>query len=95
MTGSPSTAATSKMIGSADCWAARISPRGAHVNHTDLLVVEKVWASDFGDAILSLSGGYRLVIFPSGSCGEAWRIFRPGAHPHFVVDEESAAWSPA
>ena len=62
---------------------------GAHVNHTDLLVVERVWASDFGDVILSLSGDYRLVIFPSGSCGEAWRIFRHGGHPHFVVDERA------
>ena len=67
---------------------------GAYINQTGLLVVEKVWASAFGDVILFLSGGYRIVIFPSGTTGEAWRVFRSSGHPHFVVDEEGAAWTP-
>jgi hypothetical protein len=65
---------------------------GSYVNATGGLVVEKVWASEFGDAILYLSGGYRLVLVPCGTAGEAWRLFRPGEEDsHFVVDEEDSA----
>ena len=56
------------------------------VNDTDYLVVEKVDADDFGGATISLSGGYRLVIFPSGSAGEDWRLLQPlSEERHFVV----------
>jgi hypothetical protein len=55
------------------------------------LIVERVEGSSFGDTVIYLSKGYRLVIFPSGTRGEAWRLFRPGSEEeHFVVDEESA-----
>ena len=55
------------------------------VNSTRHLVVEAVEADDFGGAVLSLSGGYRIAIFPSGSTGEDWRFFRPSFSGHFVV----------
>ena len=58
----------------------------SYVNRTKQLVVEKIWASRFGDATLSLSGGYRLVISPMEATGEAWRLFVPCRdEPHFVV----------
>jgi hypothetical protein len=56
------------------------------VNRTGHLVVEAVEADDCGGAVIGLSGGYRLVLFPAGACGEDWRILRPDAgEPHFVV----------
>lgn len=56
------------------------------VNDTEYLVVEKIEADDLGGAKLFLSGGYRIVIFPSGSAGEDWRLLQPAsAHRHFVV----------
>lgn len=55
------------------------------MNGGDHLVVEGVDADDFGGAALSLSGGYRLVMFPAGSTGEDWRLFRPSSRWHFVV----------
>jgi hypothetical protein len=60
------------------------------VNTTDDLVVTSIQATLMGDAIIGLSGGYQLKLFPDGTRGEAWRIFRPGDsdYPHFVVDEE-------
>ncbi|HYO48677.1 MAG TPA: hypothetical protein VEW94_02400, partial [Chloroflexia bacterium] len=59
----------------------------SHVNATEWLVVERVQASAVGDATIYLSGGYRLMLFPSGSIGEEWRIFPPRTDdPHFVVD---------
>lgn len=59
----------------------------SHVNATEWQVVERVQASAVGDSTIYLSGGYRLMLFPSGSIGEAWRIFRPRTDdPHFVVD---------
>ncbi len=59
----------------------------SHVNITEWLVVEYVEASGVGDLDISLSGGYRLVVFPGGSTGEAWRIFEPDNEaPHFVVE---------
>lgn len=54
-------------------------------NDTGFLVVEGVEADDFGGATVTLSGGYRLSIFPSGGVGEDWRLFRPSAPSHFVV----------
>jgi hypothetical protein len=62
-------------------------PKTGHVNTGELLVVERVRASDIGDLDISLSGGYRLVVFPSGSTGEAWRILGPRKDvAHFVVE---------
>ena len=55
------------------------------VNRTERLVVEAVDADDFGGAVLTLSGGYRIVIFTSGTAGEDWRLFKPSSPRHFVV----------
>jgi len=55
------------------------------INATDLLVVEGVDADEYGGATISLSGGYRLVLFPSGSAGEDWRLFKPRSRHHFVI----------
>jgi hypothetical protein len=59
---------------------------GSFVNQTEHLIVEDVSADDYGGAAIRLSGGYKLVLFPAGSRGEDWRVFRPGAtESHFVV----------
>jgi hypothetical protein len=56
------------------------------VNTTEFLIVEGVEADEFGGATIVLSGGYRLVIFPSGSTGEDWRLFQPSSpQPHLVI----------
>ncbi len=55
------------------------------VNTSGLLVVQGIEADELGGATISLSGGFSLVIFPSGSAGEDWRLFRPSAEEHFVV----------
>jgi hypothetical protein len=44
------------------------------VNATEDLVVLGVNTDSYGGADLSLSGGYRLQIFPDGSLGEDWRF---------------------
>jgi hypothetical protein len=55
-------------------------------NQTGYLVVENVGGDEYGGAVIRLSGGYRLVLFPAGTRGEDWRVFRPGTDtPHFVV----------
>lgn len=59
-------------------------------NVSDLLVVEEVRVSAFGDVAISLSGGYRLLLFPSGARGEEWRLLPPGDAPHFVVEAGEA-----
>lgn len=64
------------------------------VNLTALLSVEEVHADLDGGFWLSLSGGYRLSVFPSGAKFEAWRLFRPHKNgheadeKHFVVPLE-------
>ena len=64
------------------------------VNLTNLLTVEAVQADSSGGFCLSLSGGYRFLVFPHGTRREAWRLFRPskdGAESterHFVVPHE-------
>ncbi len=59
----------------------------SHVNSGESLVVESVRASDVGDLDIKLSGGYRLVLFPFGSTGEAWRLINPGKDmSHFVIE---------
>jgi hypothetical protein len=56
------------------------------INETENLVVEAVSADLYGGAIIMLSGGYRLVLFPAGTKGEDWRIFRLQTdEPHFVI----------
>jgi hypothetical protein len=56
------------------------------VNKTEHLVVQDVHADHCGGATIELSGGYRLQLFPAGTRGEDWRVFRPGrGEPHFVV----------
>jgi len=58
----------------------------SYSNTTGSLIVESVTADDFGGAAIHLSGGYRLVLFPAGSEGEDWRVFRPATgEPHFVI----------
>ncbi len=59
---------------------------GSFTNDTGFLLVENVEADELGGATIVLSGGYRLVLFPSGSTGEDWRLFEPQSEgPHFVV----------
>ena len=51
-----------------------------------LLLVEHVDADDFGGAAIFLSSGFVLRLFPAGTRGEDWRLFRPKTEsPHFVV----------
>jgi len=56
------------------------------LNDTDKLAVEGIKVDAYGGVVVSLSGDYRLAIFPSGTKGEDWRFFRPGTEgAHFVV----------
>jgi hypothetical protein len=52
-------------------------------------VVLAARATPCGGAEIDFSGGCRLTLFPAGSAGEDWRLFRPGDGdedaPHFVV----------
>jgi hypothetical protein len=50
------------------------------------LVVKSVEADEFGGAAISLGQGFVLRLFPAGTRGEDWRLFRPktGA-PHLVI----------
>jgi len=58
----------------------------SHVNSPGFMVVEKVDGDNFGGAWIYLSGGYRLVLFPSGSAYDQWRLFQPSSdEPHFVI----------
>ncbi len=59
---------------------------GSFNDETDKLVVEAVSGDAYGGATLTFFGGCRLAIFPAGTGGEDWRIFRPGTdEPHFVI----------
>lgn len=60
---------------------------GSYLNIGNDLVVENIEADDVGGVTFHLSGGYRLVLFPSGVCGEDWRFFKPKSEdePHFVI----------
>jgi hypothetical protein len=56
------------------------------VNSTTLLVVSAVEADLAGGFWLKLSGGYRLVVLPTGTRDQTWRLFRPDSEEeHFVV----------
>ena len=51
------------------------------------LIVLAARATPYGGAEIDLSGGYCLSLFPAGSIGEEWRLFRLGDDaPHFVVE---------
>ena len=51
------------------------------------LVVEATGTDDCGGADFTLSGGFRLVLFPEGSDGEDWRLFQPQTDAaHLVVE---------
>jgi len=57
------------------------------INGTGELVVESIVVDDFGGFEISLSGKFRLQVFPSGSRGEYWRLFAPGSEDeHLVID---------
>jgi hypothetical protein len=50
------------------------------------LVVEGVDADEFGGAAITFGQGFVLRLFPAGTRGEDWRLFRPKTDvPHFVV----------
>lgn len=54
--------------------------------HESRLVVKSVEADEFGGAAISLDQGFVLRLFPAGTRGEDWRLFRPQTDaPHFVV----------
>lgn len=56
------------------------------VNQTERFVVEEILADQFGGMTITLSGNYRIVLFPSGSQGEDWRLFQPNnLNSHFVI----------
>lgn len=59
----------------------------SYVNTADRLRVESVRGEECGGAVIGLSGGYRVVLFPAGGRGEDWRLFDTRKRtPHFVVE---------
>jgi len=57
------------------------------VNPDGRLLVEAIGTDDCGGANFTLSGGFRLVLFPEGSGGEDWRLFQPRTDAvHLVVE---------
>jgi hypothetical protein len=77
--------AISRIAGLENCSVGMFLKMGPSVEDGDRFTVEGVDADDFGGAVLALSGGYRIVIFPAGSTGEDWRLFRRSSRPHFVI----------
>jgi hypothetical protein len=58
-------------------------------NNTELFVVQDVDVSKYGDLELKLTGGLRLRVFPAGSRGEFWRVFRKDdLGSHFVCERD-------
>jgi|UPI00056D94F2 hypothetical protein len=55
------------------------------VNSTEDLIVLSASSDQFGGLELTLSGGYRLQIFPDCSSEEDWRFIEVGG-PHIVVE---------
>lgn len=54
--------------------------------NTEPLVVKAVEADDFGGAVITLEQGFVLRVFPAGTRGEDWRLFRPKTEaPHLVI----------
>jgi len=61
-------------------------------NRTDKLVVIEANSDNFGDLLVVLSGGFRLRVFPAGSRGEFWRVFKKGdLDSHFICEGQNAA----
>jgi len=62
------------------------------INRTSLLVVELVTLGPYGGIVIRLSGNYRLVLFPTGTQGEHWRVFQPDSEaPHIVSENQGIA----
>lgn len=60
------------------------------INTTELLVVERIKVSRFGDLTLYLSGNYRLFLFVDQTRNESWRLFRTESNErHLVVGRKS------
>lgn len=56
--------------------------------HGTGLVVESVDADDYGGAAIRFANSFVLRLFPAGTRGEDWRLFRPQAgEPHFIIAE--------
>jgi len=56
--------------------------------HGSGLIVSEVSADDCGGGSIAFSNGFVLRLFPAGTRGEDWRLFRPGTDaPHFVIEE--------
>ncbi len=55
------------------------------INNHETLFVESVDADQFGGATISLTGGYRIVIFPNGSSLEDWRFFKPSSETDQLI----------
>jgi len=54
--------------------------------HESALAVNSVDADEFGGASISLGQDFLLRIFPAGTRGEDWRLFRPKSGlPHLVI----------
>ena len=70
-------------------WLGHDDPRaGACLDAVNPPVVLAARATLCGGAEIDFSGGSCLTLFPAGSAGEDWRLFRPGGDedtPHFVV----------
>jgi hypothetical protein len=49
------------------------------VSNNDNLLLETFSIQSNCSFTLTFSGGYRIVVFPSGSTGEDWRLFRPAS----------------
>jgi hypothetical protein len=64
-------------------------------NNTEVLIVEDADVDSYGGVVIKLTGGFRLRIFPAGSRGEFWRVFRKDdLDSHYVCEiaaESSAA----
>jgi hypothetical protein len=76
-----------------DAWDSKKSPNLQDVEfdrwlarHGSTIVVSNVDADDYGGASITFSPGFVLRLFPAGTRGEDWRLFRPkSGAPHFVV----------
>jgi len=54
--------------------------------HESALVVETIDADEFGGASIGLGQDFVLRIFPAGTRGEDWRLFRPKSGlPHLII----------
>lgn len=50
------------------------------------LIVKSVDADEFGGAAINFGQGFVLRLFPAGTRGEDWRLFRPKTgSPHLVI----------